>query len=114
MPFADIIERMSGRRSHPASGRIYHVKFNPPKTEGKDDLTGEDLTEEQASHFGRARERDLAHERGAKSACRRGRGLLPVTTLNTPRRHARAGRARPALDGERRLARRHAVHAYRG
>ncbi|NDZ18387.1 adenylate kinase [Variovorax sp. WS11] len=43
VPFADIIERMSGRRSHPASGRIYHVKFNPPKAEGKDDVTGEDL-----------------------------------------------------------------------
>ncbi len=43
VPFADIIERMSGRRSHPASGRIYHVKFNPPKVEGKDDVTGEDL-----------------------------------------------------------------------
>ena len=43
VPFADIIERMSGRRSHPASGRIYHVKFNPPKVEGKDDETGEDL-----------------------------------------------------------------------
>ncbi len=45
VPFADIIERMSGRRSHPASGRIYHVKFNAPKTEGKDDLTGEDLVQ---------------------------------------------------------------------
>jgi len=43
VPFGDIIERMSGRRSHPASGRIYHLKFNPPKVEGKDDLTGEDL-----------------------------------------------------------------------
>ena len=43
VPFSDIIERMSGRRSHPASGRIYHVKFNPPKVEGKDDETGEDL-----------------------------------------------------------------------
>jgi adenylate kinase len=43
VPFEDIIERMSGRRSHPASGRIYHVKFNPPKVEGKDDVTGEDL-----------------------------------------------------------------------
>ena len=45
VPFADIIERMSGRRSHPASGRIYHVKFNPPKAEGKDDVTGEDLVQ---------------------------------------------------------------------
>ncbi len=41
VPFEAIIERMSGRRSHPASGRTYHVKFNPPKVEGKDDVTGE-------------------------------------------------------------------------
>ncbi|RZL86376.1 MAG: adenylate kinase [Variovorax sp.] len=47
VPFADIIERMSGRRSHPASGRIYHVKFNPPKADGKDDLTGEDLIQRE-------------------------------------------------------------------
>ena len=43
VPFSDIIERMSGRRSHPASGRTYHVKFNPPKVEGKDDVTSEEL-----------------------------------------------------------------------
>jgi adenylate kinase len=43
VPFEAIIERMSGRRSHPASGRTYHITFNPPKTEGKDDLTGEPL-----------------------------------------------------------------------
>ncbi len=43
VPFEAIIERMSGRRSHPASGRTYHVKFNPPKNEGKDDVTGEPL-----------------------------------------------------------------------
>lgn len=43
VPFDSIIERMSGRRSHPASGRTYHVKFNPPKEEGKDDVTGEPL-----------------------------------------------------------------------
>jgi len=39
----EIIRRMSGRRVHPASGRTYHVVFNPPKVEGKDDVTGEDL-----------------------------------------------------------------------
>lgn len=44
---ADIIERMSGRRVHPASGRTYHVKFNPPKVEGKDDLTGDDLVQRE-------------------------------------------------------------------
>jgi adenylate kinase len=43
VPFEAIIERMSGRRSHPASGRTYHVKFNPPKAAGQDDLTGEPL-----------------------------------------------------------------------
>ena len=43
VPFDAIIERMSGRRSHPASGRTYHVKFNPPKVEGVDDETGEPL-----------------------------------------------------------------------
>jgi adenylate kinase len=43
VPFDAIIERMSGRRSHPASGRTYHVKFNPPRAEGKDDVTGEPL-----------------------------------------------------------------------
>ena len=40
---SEIVERMSGRRVHPASGRTYHLKFNPPKVEGKDDVTGEDL-----------------------------------------------------------------------
>jgi adenylate kinase len=44
VPDEAIIERMSGRRVHLPSGRTYHVKFNPPKVEGKDDVTGEDLT----------------------------------------------------------------------
>ena len=45
VPDSAIVERMSGRRSHPASGRTYHVKFNPPKVVGKDDVTGEDLVQ---------------------------------------------------------------------
>jgi adenylate kinase len=45
VPFDAIIERMSGRRSHPGSGRTYHVKFNPPKVEGLDDETGEPLVQ---------------------------------------------------------------------
>ena len=45
VPFEAIIERMSGRRSHPASGRTYHVKFNPPQVEGIDDVTGEPLVQ---------------------------------------------------------------------
>jgi adenylate kinase len=45
VPDEAIIERMSGRRVHQSSGRTYHVKFNPPKLEGKDDVTGEDLVQ---------------------------------------------------------------------
>jgi adenylate kinase len=45
VPFDAIIDRMSGRRSHPASGRTYHVKFNPPKVAGMDDVTGEPLVQ---------------------------------------------------------------------
>jgi len=47
VPFDAIIERMSGRRVHVASGRTYHIKFNPPKVAGKDDLTGEDLIQRE-------------------------------------------------------------------
>ena len=43
VPFEAIIDRMSGRRVHPASGRTYHLTFNPPKVAGKDDVTGEPL-----------------------------------------------------------------------
>lgn len=43
VPDQEIVNRMSGRRVHPASGRTYHLVYNPPKVEGKDDETGEDL-----------------------------------------------------------------------
>jgi len=43
VPDEVIVERMSGRRVHQASGRSYHIIYNPPKVEGKDDVTGEDL-----------------------------------------------------------------------
>jgi adenylate kinase len=45
VPDGEIVTRMSGRRVHPASGRSYHVKFNPPKKEGRDDATGEPLVQ---------------------------------------------------------------------
>jgi len=45
VPDEEIIKRMSGRRAHLASGRTYHVIFNPPKVEGKDDVTGEPLVQ---------------------------------------------------------------------
>lgn len=43
VPDQDIIDRMAGRRVHLASGRTYHISYNPPKVAGKDDVTGEDL-----------------------------------------------------------------------
>lgn len=45
VPDEVIVERMSGRRAHLASGRTYHLVYNPPKVEGKDDVTGEDLVQ---------------------------------------------------------------------
>ncbi|MDB5819984.1 MAG: adenylate kinase [Rhizobacter sp.] len=50
VPDESIVERMSGRRMHISSGRTYHVKFNPPKVEGKDDVTGEDLIQREDDH----------------------------------------------------------------
>jgi adenylate kinase len=47
VPFDAIIDRMSGRRVHVASGRTYHISFNPPKVAGKDDETGEDLIQRE-------------------------------------------------------------------
>lgn len=44
VPDEVIIDRMSGRRIHASSGRVYHIKYNPPKSEGIDDITGEPLT----------------------------------------------------------------------
>ena len=46
----EIVKRMSGRRVHVASGRTYHVVFNPPKVAGKDDVTGEDLIQRDDDH----------------------------------------------------------------
>src|SRR5690348_7715015 len=57
VPDGDIIERMSGRRVHPASGRTYHVKFNPPKEEGLDDITGEKLIQRDDDHEDTVRKR---------------------------------------------------------
>jgi len=45
VPDSEIVTRMAGRRAHLASGRTYHIAFNPPKVEGKDDVTGEELVQ---------------------------------------------------------------------
>jgi adenylate kinase len=58
----EIIKRMSGRRVHPASGRTYHVVFNPPRIEGKDDITGDDLIQRDDDNETTVRKRlDVYH-----------------------------------------------------
>ena len=60
---AEIIKRMSGRRVHLASGRTYHVTFNPPKVEGKDNETGEDLIQRDDDQEDTVKKRlDVYHE----------------------------------------------------
>ena len=62
VPDAEIIKRMSGRRVHLASGRTYHLVFNPPKEEGKDDVTGELLIQRDDDHEETVRKRlDVYH-----------------------------------------------------
>lgn len=63
VPDEEIIKRMSGRRVHLPSGRTYHVVFNPPKAEGKDDVTGEDLIQRDDDKEETVRKRlELYHE----------------------------------------------------
>lgn len=57
VPDEEIVERLSGRRVHPESGRVYHVKYSPPKTEGKDDETGEPLVQRDDDKEETVRER---------------------------------------------------------
>ncbi len=60
---AEIVKRLSGRRVHPASGRTYHVTFNPPKKEGIDDATGEPLVQRDDDKEGTVRKRlDVYHK----------------------------------------------------
>jgi len=62
----EIIERMDGRRIHPVSGRVYHVKFNPPKIENQDDETGEALIQREDDAEQTVRKRlDVYHEQTA-------------------------------------------------
>ena len=57
VPDSAIVERMGGRRVHVASGRTYHVRFNPPKVAGRDDVTGEELIQRDDDREATVRER---------------------------------------------------------
>ena len=62
----EIVSRLSGRRVHEDSGRIYHVKYDPPKTEGKDDVTGEPLVQREDDQEETVRKRlEIYHEQTA-------------------------------------------------
>ncbi len=63
VPDEEIVKRMSGRRVHPASGRIYHVDFNPPRQAGKDDETGEPLIQRDDDKEETVRERLAVYHR---------------------------------------------------
>lgn len=63
VPAEDIVKRMSGRRVHPASGRVYHVDFNPPRETGKDDETGEALIQRDDDQEQTVRERLDVYQR---------------------------------------------------
>lgn len=63
VPDENIIDRMSGRRVHLPSGRTYHVKYNPPKVEGRDDETGEELVQRDDDKAETVKKRlDVYHE----------------------------------------------------
>lgn len=57
VPDEELVRRISGRRVHPASGRVYHVEFSPPKVAGKDDATGETLVQRDDDKEATVRER---------------------------------------------------------
>ena len=66
VPDGKIIERMSGRRVHPGSGRTYHIRFNPPAKEGVDDVTGEPLVQREDDRESTVRRRlEVYHEQTA-------------------------------------------------
>lgn len=63
VPDEQIVRRMSGRRVHPASGRVYHVEFNPPRQAGKDDETGEELIQREDDKEATVRDRLKVYHR---------------------------------------------------
>ena len=84
---ADIVMRMSGRRVHPASGRSYHVLFNPPVTEGVDDETGEPLVQREDDNEETVKKRLLVYHAQTAPLIEYYTGLSQSGTPGAPRFH---------------------------
>lgn len=82
----EIVRRLSGRRTHPASGRVYHVEFNPPRVENRDDETGEELIQRDDDREDTVRERLRVYHQQTEPLFAFYRGLaaegLPLRVLN--------------------------------
>ena len=82
----EIVRRLGGRRTHPESGRVYHVEFNPPKVENRDDETGEELIQRDDDKEDTVRERLAVYHRQTQPLVAFYRGLAaegwPLRVLN--------------------------------
>lgn len=91
VPDSAIIERMSGRRVHQPSGRSYHIRFNPPKVEGKDDLTGEPLTQRNDDREEVVRKRLDVYQQQTRPLVDYYQAWAKTGDAAAPRYHALAG-----------------------
>ena len=91
VPESEIVLRMSGRRVHPASGRIYHVKFNPPQTEGRDDVTGEPLIQRDDDREETVRKRLEVYRRQTRPLIDYYTGWQATGDAHAPRYHKISG-----------------------
>ncbi|MBI2380060.1 MAG: adenylate kinase [Gammaproteobacteria bacterium] len=83
----EIVRRMSGRRSHPASGRVYHVVYNPPKSEGLDDVTGEPLVQREDDKEETVRKRLSVYHEQTKPLVEYYGSWAAAGTAGAPRYH---------------------------
>ena len=83
----DIIQRMSGRRVHPASGRTYHIRFNPPKIADIDDETGEPLVQREDDNEDTVKKRLTIYHAQTAPLIEYYMGLSQNGTPNAPRFH---------------------------
>lgn len=94
VPDDEIIARMSGRRVHPASGRTYHVKFNPPKVPDRDDASGEPLIQREDDREATVRERLEIYRRQTRPLLEYYRGWAASGDARAPRLASISGRGK--------------------